>query len=177
MKITKKIAEKLALRDDSTPFGGKAHSTECLDEFMESTSTPYGSTLEKVNQALKECGCEPYTEAEIIEAMKPHYFGYKPETEEWLDDDTFIVYFEERNSIEKVDGEKVVFKCQLYAEVHLDENNEVVIGENVYETTADGGEGDFIDTSYYEGAPRLEMSRQTAKKIKEYALWRLKEQK
>lgn len=69
MKITKKIASRLELRDDATPTGGKAYSDERLDEFMESTcgELPYGSSLKKVNEALEECGIEPFTEEEVLE--------------------------------------------------------------------------------------------------------------
>lgn len=69
MKITKKIASRLELRDDATPTGGKAYSDERLDEFMESLmgALPYGSSLKKVNEALTECGIEPFTEEEVLE--------------------------------------------------------------------------------------------------------------
>ena len=73
MKITKKIASRLELRDDATPTGGKAHSDEHLDEFMESVmgELPYGSSLKKVNEALVECGIMPITEQQIIDASNP----------------------------------------------------------------------------------------------------------
>ena len=71
MKITKNIARNLTLRDDATPTGGKAHSDEHLDEFMESVSLPYGTSLTKVNEALKECGIQPFTEEEVINASNP----------------------------------------------------------------------------------------------------------
>ena len=69
MKITKKIASRLELRDDATPTGGKAHSDEHLDEFMESVmgELPFGSSLKKVNEALVECGIMPFTEEEVLE--------------------------------------------------------------------------------------------------------------
>lgn len=66
MKITKKIASRLELRDDATPTGGKAFCDECLNDFMESVSIPYGTSLKKVNEALKECGMEPFTEEEVL---------------------------------------------------------------------------------------------------------------
>ena len=73
MKITKKIASRIALYDDATPTGGKAHSDEHLDEFMESVmgELPYGSSLKKVNEALVECGIMPITEQQIIDASNP----------------------------------------------------------------------------------------------------------
>lgn len=71
MKITKKIASRLELRDDETPTGGKAFCDEHLDEFMEEVMLPYGSSLKKVNEALKECGIMPITEQQIIDASNP----------------------------------------------------------------------------------------------------------
>ena len=73
MKITKKIASRIALYDDATPTGGKAHSDEHLDEFMESVmgELPYGSSLEKVNKALVECGIMPVTEQQVIDVTNP----------------------------------------------------------------------------------------------------------
>ena len=73
MKITKKIASRIALYDDATPTGGKAHSDEHLDEFMESEMglLPYGSSLTKVNKALVECGIMPITEQQVIDASNP----------------------------------------------------------------------------------------------------------
>jgi hypothetical protein len=73
MKITKKIASRIALFDDDTPTGGKSHSDEHLDEFMESVmgELPYGSSLTKVNEALVECGIMPITEQQIIDASNP----------------------------------------------------------------------------------------------------------
>lgn len=73
MKITKKIASRIALYDDATPTGGKSHSNEHLDEFMESVmgELPYGSSLKKVNEALVECGIMPITEQQIIDASNP----------------------------------------------------------------------------------------------------------
>lgn len=70
MKITKKIAERIALHDDATPYGGKAHSDEHLDEFMESVmgELPYGSSLKKVNEALVECGIMPISKEDIEKA-------------------------------------------------------------------------------------------------------------
>ena len=73
MKITKKIASRIALYDDATPYGGKSHSDEHLDEFMESVmgELPYGSSLKKVNDALVQCGIMPITEKQIIYASNP----------------------------------------------------------------------------------------------------------
>ena len=71
MKITKKIASRIALYDDATPTGGKAFCDECLDDFMASVSMPYGTSLTKVNEALVECGIMPVTEQQIIDASNP----------------------------------------------------------------------------------------------------------
>lgn len=73
MKITKKIASRIALYDDATPTGGKAHSDEHLDEFMESVmgELPFGSSLKKVNEALVECGIMPVTEQQVIDVTNP----------------------------------------------------------------------------------------------------------
>lgn len=66
MKITKKIASRLELHDDVNSTGGKAFCDECLNDFMESVEIPYGTSLKKVNEALKECGMEPFTEEEVL---------------------------------------------------------------------------------------------------------------
>lgn len=67
MKITKKIAERLELRDDATEHGGKSYSDEKLDNFMAECEIPFGSSLKRVNKALVECGLEPFTEEEVKE--------------------------------------------------------------------------------------------------------------
>ena len=67
MKITKKIAERLELRDDATEYGGKSYFDEKLDNFMAECKIPFGSSLKKVNKALVECGIEPFTEEEVKE--------------------------------------------------------------------------------------------------------------
>lgn len=71
MKITKNIAKRIALFDDDTPTGGKAHCDEHLDEFMEEVGLPYGTSVTKINKALKECGIMPITEQQIIDASNP----------------------------------------------------------------------------------------------------------
>lgn len=67
MKITKKIAERLELRDDATEHGGKSYSDEKLDNFMAECEIPFGSSLKRVNKALVECGIEPFTEEKVKE--------------------------------------------------------------------------------------------------------------
>lgn len=61
MKITKKIAKTITLHDDETETGGVAFLGETLHDFMLETSIPFGTELEKVNQALIECGIKPIT--------------------------------------------------------------------------------------------------------------------
>ena len=63
----------------------------------------------------------------------PSFKGCSPYMEEWLDDDTFIIYFTNRNDKITCDDEVIDTLNSLYAEVHLDEDNAVVIGENVYD--------------------------------------------
>lgn len=70
MRITKKIAKLIDLYDDATEFGGKSHANEMLDEFMEETMLPYGSSLARVNDALVECGLMPYASEEIKALIK-----------------------------------------------------------------------------------------------------------
>lgn len=71
MKITKNIAKQIALNDDATPTGGKAHNDEHLDEFMAEVGLKYGSSLSEVNKALVECGIMPVTEQQVIDASNP----------------------------------------------------------------------------------------------------------
>ena len=57
--VTEELAKSIRLYDDFTPTGGTAHCDEHLHEFMEELQIPYGTSLEKVNAALKECGIMP----------------------------------------------------------------------------------------------------------------------
>lgn len=59
MKITSKIAKNITLVDDKTEHGGISHLGETLYEFMKESGLPFGCSLAKVNEALKECGIEP----------------------------------------------------------------------------------------------------------------------
>ena len=65
LPITKEIAQNVPLFDDSTEFGGKSHADEMLDEFMEEVGLPFETSLERVNEELKECGLLPYTVEQI----------------------------------------------------------------------------------------------------------------
>jgi hypothetical protein len=105
----------------------------------------------------------------------PSFKGCYPEYEEWLDDDTFIIYFaDRRDRLESLDGEVTNTINTLFAEVHTDEDNAVVIGENVYESKTT----DYIDTFYHcignEIRNEIEMDDKTANEIKEYALAKMK---
>ena len=59
MKVTKRMARRIFLFDDETEYGGTAHINETLDEFMASAGIPYGTDVETINSALKECGIQP----------------------------------------------------------------------------------------------------------------------
>lgn len=67
MRITKKIAQNVPLFDneDDTDWGGKSHTDEMLDEFMEEVGLNFGTTLETVNESLVFCGLLPYTVEQI----------------------------------------------------------------------------------------------------------------
>ena len=71
MKITKKIASRIELKDDSTDFGGISYAGETLDNFMEECNIPYGTSLTNVNDNLIECGIQPITKQEAIDAENP----------------------------------------------------------------------------------------------------------
>ena len=100
------------------------------------------------------------------------YRGSEPIYEDWFDNDTFLITFSPRVEKEKdiMGNNEVKFIKQLYAEVHTDEDNKVVIGENWYEATEDGVAGDFVDANYEFD----DMSQELEQKIKDYALERLK---
>lgn len=106
---------------------------------------------------------------------EPIYKGCKPTDEMWLDSDTFVVYFEEREDILHAEDGDVETTNTLYAEIHVDENNDVYIGENVYEK----GTQDFIDCFYKqcgsEMLNQIEMSDELAKEIADYAMEAMKE--
>lgn len=49
----------IALKDDSTPYGGISFIGETLKDFMDEINEPMTSPMDKVNEWLKECGiCE-----------------------------------------------------------------------------------------------------------------------
>ena len=104
----------------------------------------------------------------------PSFKGCSPCLEEWLDDDTFLILFADRN--DKIDnGDEVIDTINsLYAEVHLDEDNAVVIGENIF----DRNNGDYLYTNYHcvgdKIIDEIGMDENTANEIKEYALSKMK---
>jgi len=75
MKVTKKIAEKIVLRDDNTPYGGTSYHGETLANFMAVGGVRFGTSLKKVNEALVECGIMPITKQEVEDAnpLSNHY--------------------------------------------------------------------------------------------------------
>ncbi len=104
----------------------------------------------------------------------PSFKGCEPYADEWLDDDTFIVLFADRND-KIIDDDGVIDTVNsLYAEVHLDEDNAVVIGENV----CDSNSNDYLYTNYHcigdTISDEIGMDENTANEIKEYALAKMK---
>jgi hypothetical protein len=65
LPITKEIAQNVPLIEDNAEFGGKSHADEMLDEFMEEVGLSFETSLERVNEELKECGLLPYTIEQI----------------------------------------------------------------------------------------------------------------
>lgn len=63
LRFTKYEAQRILLKDDKTPFGGKAFNDETLDDFFTSIEVNgndgYELTLDKINTALNECGIMP----------------------------------------------------------------------------------------------------------------------
>ena len=47
MKVTRKIAMKIVLRDDNTPYGGTSYHGETLADFMAVGGVRFGSSLKK----------------------------------------------------------------------------------------------------------------------------------
>lgn len=71
MRITKKIAERIYLRDDATETGGISHINETLAEFMAEVGMRFGTSRVKINEGLVECGIEPITIQEVLDAANP----------------------------------------------------------------------------------------------------------
>ena len=104
----------------------------------------------------------------------PSFKGCFPYSAEWLDDDTFLISFADRNDKNDRGDGTIGTVHSLYAEVHLDDNNAVVIGENVY----DSNSGDYLCTNYHcvgdTISNEIGMDENTANEIKEYALAMMK---
>lgn len=86
---------------------------------------------------------------------QPTFKGSKVAGSEWMDDITFIVWFKPRKGeITDSDGKNVKVEYNPYAEVHLDEDNNVVLGENIFELDENGNVNEYIGTEYYDVAER-----------------------
>ena len=59
MKGNDEVDLEQELFDDATSHGGIDHAGETLREFLESVDLPFDTPLEKINEALVECGIEP----------------------------------------------------------------------------------------------------------------------
>lgn len=86
---------------------------------------------------------------------QPTFKGSNVAGSEWMDDVTFIVWFKPRKGeITDSEGKNVKVEYNPYAEVHLDEDNKVVLGENIFELDENGNVNDYIGTDYYDVAER-----------------------
>ena len=86
---------------------------------------------------------------------QPTFKGSNVAGSEWMDDVTFIVWFKTRKGeIADSEGKKLDVEYNPYAEVHLDEDNKVVLGENIFELDENGNISDYIGTDYYDVAER-----------------------
>lgn len=99
MKITKKIAERITLRDDANETGGISYIGETLDNFMAEAGVPFGSSLKRVNEALVECGIEPLCKEEFMDAANPFV---QEDVKQYLDCDVYQV------EVDKSTGKKVI---------------------------------------------------------------------
>ena len=81
---------------------------------------------------------------------QPKFNGSSVAGNEWLDNDTFVVWFKDHNGeIKDSEGNIIKTMNSPYAEVHVDENNAVVLGENIFEVGNEGNPTDYIGTDYY----------------------------
>lgn len=81
---------------------------------------------------------------------QPKFNGSSVAGNEWLDNDTFVVWFKDHNGeIKDSEGNIIKTMNSPYAEVHVDENNAVVLGENIFEVDNEGNPTDYIGTDYY----------------------------
>ena len=70
MKISKKLAQKIILKDDETETGGISFVGETLADFIEEVDMPFGIDLSYYNTALKECGIMRISLQEIKKAKQ-----------------------------------------------------------------------------------------------------------
>lgn len=68
MRVTRAIAKKIKLHDDSTDTGGISYAGETLDNFIEEVGLRYGFDISKYNAALEECGVRRITAQEYEKA-------------------------------------------------------------------------------------------------------------
>ena len=86
---------------------------------------------------------------------QPTFKGSKIAGSEWMDAVTFIVWFKARKGeITDSEGKKLKVEYNPYAEVHLDEDNKVVLSENIFELDENGYVSDYFSTDYYNVAER-----------------------
>lgn len=60
MKTIKDVLS-VELVDDNTPYGGKAHLTETVEDFIQETNLSTTDSIQKLNRELKLCGIKPIT--------------------------------------------------------------------------------------------------------------------
>lgn len=75
-------------------------------------------------------------------AIRPNFKNSVCLASEWMDENTFVVWFKDRNEENKTINSP-------YVEVHVDENNKVVLGENIFKCDNEGNPTYYIDTKYY----------------------------
>lgn len=68
MRVTRAIAKKIKLHDDSTDTGGISYAGETLDNFIEEVGLRYGFDISKYNAAFEECGIRRITAQEYEKA-------------------------------------------------------------------------------------------------------------
>ncbi len=86
---------------------------------------------------------------------QPTFKGSKVTSSEWMDNVTFMVWFEPRKGeITDSEGKKLNVEYNPFAEVHVDEDNKVVLGENIFSLDGNGNSIDYVGTNYYNVAER-----------------------
>lgn len=86
---------------------------------------------------------------------QPTFKGSEVAGSEWMDNVTFMVWFKPRKGeITDSKGKKAKVEYNPFAEVHLDEDNKVVLGENIFDLDVNGNAIDYVGTNYYNVAER-----------------------